>query len=364
VKIITIIGARPQFIKAATVSRAIQEHNKLNIDSHIEEIIIHTGQHYDANMSDVFFDEMKIPRPHKNLKVGSGSHGATTGKMLERIESVLLHENPDWVLVYGDTNSTLAGALAAKKLHIKLAHIEAGLRSYNMLMPEEQNRIITDRLSDMLFCPTETAVDNLKKEGFENFPAQIVRSGDVMLDAALFYRQFSQKPEVADLPDKYILATVHRAENTDDPQRLRGIFEALVEISKEIPVVLPVHPRTKNILEKEELNFTDTGLTLIDPVGYLQMIWLLEHCSMVMTDSGGLQKEAYFFKKYCITLRDETEWVELIEADVNQLAGAEKTKILTLFSQYWKTQPTFPTNLYGQGDSAKEIVRQLFLHCE
>jgi UDP-GlcNAc3NAcA epimerase len=357
---VTVVGARPQFIKAATVSRAIQVHNDQHQGStHIEEIIICTGQHYDSNMSDIFFEDMKIPRPTENLAVGSGSHGATTGKMLERIESILLREKPDWVLVYGDTNSTLAGALAAKKLHIKLAHIEAGLRSFNMKMPEELNRILTDRISDILFCPTEAAVDNLKKEGFEKFPAQIIRTGDVMLDAALFYRQFSKKPEIPDFPNKFILATIHRAENTDDPLRVKEIFEALAEISNKIPIILPVHPRTKSILEKEKLSFADTHLRLISPVGYLQMIWLLEHCSMVMTDSGGLQKEAYFFEKFCITLRDETEWTELLEAGVNQLSGAEKTKIIALFNQYYSIQPIFPKSLYGQGDSSNSIVCEL-----
>lgn len=300
-KIATIIGARPQFVKAAAVSRVIK-----NTES-VEEIIIHTGQHYDVNMSDVFFEEMDIPKPDYNLNINGMGHGAMTGQMLEKIEEVLLSEKPDWVLVYGDTNSTLAGALAAKKLHIKVAHVEAGLRSFNMNMPEEINRILTDRISDVLFCPTSTAVDNLKKEGYENIDTKIINVGDVMLDVALFYKERATKPKDS-LPEQFVLCTVHRAENTDDVDRLKSIFESLEIISKTTPVVLPLHPRTKSKLISIDYDFDNSKIKFINPVGYFEMIWLLQNCSFVMTDSGGLQKEAFFFKKQCITLRDETEW--------------------------------------------------------
>ncbi|MDA3813124.1 MAG: UDP-N-acetylglucosamine 2-epimerase (non-hydrolyzing), partial [Candidatus Cloacimonetes bacterium] len=312
-KLITIIGARPQFIKAAAVSREIAKHGD------IEEIIIHTGQHFDANMSEIFFDQMQIPKPDYNLEINSLSHGAMTGRMIEKIEEVLLKEKPDWVLVYGDTNSTIAGSLAAKKLHIKVAHVEAGLRSFNRNMPEEINRILTDKISDLLLCPTDTAVQNLQNEGIgKNSLAQIVKCGDVMQDAAIFYSKKAQKPKM-DLPKKFILATIHRAENTDDPKRLTSIFNALNKISHEIPIILPLHPRTK--IKSKNLKFKIENLQLVDPVGYLEMIYLLKNCSLVMTDSGGLQKEAFFFEKPCITLRDETEWIVLIENGFNTVVG-------------------------------------------
>ena len=324
-KIVTVIGARPQFIKAAVVSRAIAAHKD------IKEVIVHTGQHFDANMSDIFFEEMCIPKPDYNLNVNGLGHGAMTGQMLEKIEAVLLQEKPDWVLVYGDTNSTIAGALAAKKLHIKVAHVEAGLRSFNMDMPEEINRILTDRISDILFCPTETAVNNLKKEGYENINCRIVRNGDVMQDAALFYAGRAVRPK-ADIPEDFVLCTVHRAENTDDPERLRNIFSALEEISKTCRVVLPLHPRTKGKLSAIGYDTNNSHILFIEPVGYLEMVWMLKHCRLVMTDSGGLQKEAYFFDKYCITLRDETEWVELVKHGYNFLAGDDKGKIISLYN--------------------------------
>ena len=321
-KILTILGARPQFIKAGSVNREIKKHDN------IQEIIVHTGQHYDANMSDVFFDEMKIPKPDYFLGIGSKSHGAMTGQMIEKIEEVALKENPDWVMVYGDTNSTLAGAIVASKLHIKLAHIEAGLRSFNMHMPEEINRILTDRVSNILFCPTDTAVQNLKNEGYENFDCKIIKSGDVMQDGAMFYKGLAQKPN-CDINDGYILCTIHRAENTDDKTKIRDIFDALGEIAKDKQIILPLHPRTKKIINN--LKIDTQNLTIIDPVGYLEMIWLIDNCSLVMTDSGGLQKEAYFFQKQCITLRDETEWIELVNNSFNNLAGADKTKIINVF---------------------------------
>ncbi len=361
-KIVTILGARPQFIKAGSVSREIVKHKE------IEEVIVHTGQHYDANMSVVFFEEMQIPKPDYFLDINGLGHGAMTGQMLEKIEAVLLKEKPDWVMVYGDTNSTLAGALAAAKLHIKIAHVEAGLRSFNMKMPEEVNRILTDRVSSLLFCPTDMAVQNLKNEGYGAFDYRIVKSGDVMWDGALFYRDMAVKP-ACEIWDDFILCTIHRAENTDDEVRLRNIFEALETIAKEKQIILPLHPRTKKIIENLKLN-TDK-LTLIDPVGYLEMVWLIDHCELVMTDSGGLQKEAYFFEKPCITLRDETEWVELVENGFNILAGANKEKIVNTYKNHSSlfTSRLLVTsfrhtlhsslNLYGDGKASKKIVTEL-----
>ncbi len=355
-KILTILGARPQFIKAGTVSREIAKHNE------IEEIIVHTGQHYDSNMSDIFFEEMKIPKPNYFLGIGGKSHGAMTGQMIEKIEEVALKEKPDWIMVYGDTNSTLAGAIVASKLHIKLAHIEAGLRSFNMKMPEEVNRILTDRVSTILFCPTDTAIQNLKNEGYENLDIRIVKSGDVMQDGAIFYKNLAVKPSIIQNStlniQNYILCTIHRAENTDDETRLRNIFEALEEIAKEKQVILPLHPRTKKILENLRLDISN--LTIIDPVGYLEMVWLIDNCDFVMTDSGGLQKEAYFFEKQCITLRDETEWVELVECRANTLVGANKKKILEAYKSNLEfNKENSNLDLYGGGIASKKIVKEL-----
>jgi UDP-GlcNAc3NAcA epimerase len=348
-KILTILGARPQFIKAGSISREIANHSEL------QEVIVHTGQHYDTNMSDVFFDEMKIPKPDYFLGIGGKSHGAMTGQMIEKIEEVMLKENPDWVLVYGDTNSTLAGAIVASKLHIKLAHIEAGLRSFNMKMPEEVNRILTDRVSTILFCPTDTAIENLQKEGYENLDCTIVKSGDVMQDGAIFYKDLALKPSCK-IENSYVLSTIHRAENTDDINRLKSIIEALNEISKEKQVILPLHPRTKNIIEQNNIK---TEFTIIDPVGYLEMVWLIDHCDLVMTDSGGLQKEAFFFHKLCITLRNETEWVELIENRFNILTGADKTKILDTYMNINQKKLDFNIDLYGNGAASKRIISEL-----
>lgn len=349
-KILTIIGARPQFIKAAAVSREIARHND------IQEVIVHTGQHFDANMSEIFFEQMQIPKPDYNLDINSLGHGAMTGQMLEKIEGVLLKEVPDWVLVYGDTNSTIAGALAAKKLNMKVAHIEAGLRSYNMQMPEEVNRILTDRISDVLFCPTQTAVDNLKNEGYDNIDCEVVNSGDVMQDAAIFYQQYQRKPEFLSNEDAFVLCTIHRAENTDNIERLKSIITALNEISKEIDIVLPIHPRTRKILAENKI---DVEFTMSDPVGYLEMVYLLKNCSLVMTDSGGLQKEAYFFKKQCITMRDETEWVELVENGFNVLVGADKNKIIDAYKNIDGMNQDFKVNLYGFGEASSLIVAEL-----
>ena len=348
-KIVTIVGARPQFIKAAVVSREIAKHPE------ITEVIVHTGQHYDENMSDVFFKEMSIPEPKYNLNIHESTHGAMTGKMLIGIEQVIIDEKPDIVLVYGDTNSTLAGSLAAKKLHIKVAHVEAGLRSFDMNMPEEINRILTDRISDILFCPTDTAVHNLEKEGFNYFPSIIVKCGDVMQDAAIFYANKAKRPEI-DLPETYVLCTVHRAENTDDPKRITSIFSALEAISEQYPVVIPLHPRTKSKLEALQYDFTNSKIHFIQPVGYLEMVYLLKHCSIVMTDSGGLQKEAYFFDKKCITLRDETEWVELVDYGVNVLAGSDRQIILNSFQELLSKEVSFKERLYGDGTSGKTVI--------
>jgi UDP-GlcNAc3NAcA epimerase len=345
-KIITIIGARPQFVKAATLSRELQKHND------IQEVIIHTGQHFDANMSSVFFEQMHIPKPDYNLGIASLTHGAMTGRMMEEIEKIVIEEKPDWIVVYGDTNSTLAGALVASKLHVKLAHVEAGLRSFNMKMPEEVNRILTDRISDVLFCPTVTAVKNLEKEGFENFNCSIEKVGDVMYDAALFYKEKAQNPNF-ELPKEFVLATIHRAENTDTKEKLAIIIEAFNEINKEIPVILTLHPRTKQFIEKYNLT---PEFYLIDPVGYLEMIYLIDHCEMIMTDSGGLQKEAYFFKKPCVTLRDQTEWIELVNSGANILSEISFEEILSNFNLMKNQDIDFSKELYGDGLAAKEIV--------
>jgi len=356
-KILTVIGARPQFIKAAAVSRAIAATNNL------EEIIVHTGQHFDENMSKVFFDELHIPVPTYNLDINSVGHGAMTGRMLEKIEELLLKEKPDMLMVYGDTNSTLAGALAAAKLHIPVAHVEAGLRSFNMQMPEEVNRILTDRISKLLFCPTTDALKNLEKEGFSGFDCNIIKTGDVMYDAARYYQPRAKQPD-GEIPEKFILTTIHRAENTDQPERLSAIFDALQEIALDTPVVLPLHPRTRNILAKTGLDKTLENIFIIPPVGYLQMIWLLQNCMMVMTDSGGLQKEAYFFEKPCITLRDQTEWTELTREGVNKLGGADKEKIVNAFKEFAESKTIFPKELYGDGKASEKITKSIVDYLE
>ena len=362
-KILTIIGARPQFIKAAAVSRAIKEYN-LQSKNKITDIIIHTGQHFDKNMSQIFFEEMSIPIPDYNLEINSLSHGAMTGRMLEKIEKILINEKPDWVLVYGDTNSTLAGALAASKLHVKIAHVEAGLRSFNMKMPEEINRVLTDRISDILFSPTETGVNNLKKEGFPNKLSskndqQVINVGDVMYDSALYYSGFSRVPKLDKelLLKPFCLATVHRQENTENPEKVKKIFEAFYKISNDIPIILPLHPRTCKLIQN--LNLKIQNLFLIDPVSYLEMIWLLRNCSFIMTDSGGLQKEAYFFKKPCITLREETEWMELVEIGVNFVVGSSKSKILDSYNSMNEQIFNFELNPYGDGNAANRIINIL-----
>lgn len=346
-RILTIIGARPQFIKASVVSRAIQQTNG------IEEIMLHTGQHFDANMSDIFFNQLNIPRPHIQLDIHGGNHGEMTGRMLAEIEQALLTHKPDRVLVYGDTNSTLAGALAAAKLHIPVAHVEAGLRSFNMQMPEEINRILTDQISDLLFCPTDTAVKNLNHEGFANKPAQVLQVGDVMQDSALLFVEKAVAPD-GDLPESFILATLHRAENTDNPERLAAIVSALNTLHKTVaPVVLPLHPRTRKLIAQHGL---ELNVHLVDPVGYFEMVWLLDHCNLVLTDSGGVQKEAFFFGKACVTMRDQTEWVELIEAGANELVGADTAIIIEAASRNFGRKVQDTHNLYGGGKAAQRIV--------
>jgi len=353
--IITIIGARPQFIKAANLNR------EFNKQKNIKNFIVHTGQHFDNNMSDVFFKQMDIPKPDYNLNINGLNHGAMTGQMLEKIEEVLVFKKPDWVLVYGDTNSTLAGALAAKKLHIKVAHIEAGLRSFNLNMPEEINRILTDRISDLLFCPTNKAIENLKHEGFDNFNCKMIQNGDVMQDAALFYANRAQKPK-DQLPERFVLCTIHRAENTDYPIRLKSIFDTLEEVSEQISMVMPVHPRTKAKLANLGYDFNHSKIVFIDPVGYLEMIWMLNQCEWVITDSGGLQKEAYFFKKQCITMREETEWIELVENGFNRLTGINRDRVLTAITDAKKSNISFDLDLYGNGTACSRIVKELQIY--
>ncbi len=352
-KVFTVVGARPQFVKAATVSRAIQK------TEGIEEVLVHTGQHFDKNMSDVFFDEMDIPKPDHHLDIHSLNHGAMTGRMMEGLEKLMLEEKPDVVLIYGDTNSTLAGAVTASKLHIPVAHVEAGLRSFNMEMPEEVNRILADRVSNILYCPTETAKKNLRKEGYENIDARIVISGDVMYDAALFYAEKSEEmSSVTDNieSDRFVLCTLHRAENTDDPAKLASICSALNKINEDRRVILPLHPRTKKLLDQHAINL---DFDTIDPVGYFDMIALLKGCELVLTDSGGLQKEAYFFKKPCVTMREQTEWVELIEEGVNILTGSDGEKILNAADEMTQKNVSFDNQLYGDGHAADLIVEDL-----
>ena len=328
-----MVGARPQFVKAAPVSRAIQDHNRdrETASSPVHEVLVHTGQHYDANLSDVFFRELQIPVPEYHLEVGSGSHGEQTGEILKRVEKVLVHEEPDCLLVYGDTNSTLGGALAAVKLHIPIAHVEAGLRSFNLRMPEETNRKVTDHLSTFLFCPTQTAVRNLAQEGITKGVHLV---GDVMYESLQTYLATAERTSTVlqrlRLRSKqFVLATVHRAENTDDPARLRNILTALGHIAAELPVVLPLHPRTAKILRQagDGLPSRARGLLVVEPVSYADMLVLENHARVVLTDSGGVQKEAYWLGVPCVTLRDESEWVETVQAGWNRLVGADLERI-------------------------------------
>lgn len=359
-KILTVVGARPQFIKMAAVQRVLQA------DPLIESFLLHTGQHYDETMSQVFFDELEIPPPNLNLKIGSGNHGQQTGRMLEAIEQTLTEQRPDYALVYGDTNSTLAGALAAVKLHIPVAHVEAGLRSFNRRMPEEINRVLTDHASDLLFAPTETARENLRREGIPE--ERIYLTGDVMFDAALYYGEKSDRASGIlrhyDLtPKQYILTTLHRAENTDNKARLRALIEGLTIVAKTTPIVLPLHPRTRAALETTGLwAQAESVLKILPPVGYLDMAALEKNAVLIATDSGGVQKEAFFYQTPCVTLRTETEWTELVEAGWNRVVApltAEKVSegILQTLGARGKTIAP-----YGDGRAAEKIAQALKRH--
>jgi UDP-GlcNAc3NAcA epimerase len=376
IKIVTIIGARPQIIKAAALSRAIQ--NKFS--DKITEIIVHTGQHYDNNMSAVFFEELNIPKPNYNLNVGSGSHGKQTAAMIVGIEEILQNEKPQAIVLYGDTNSTLAGAIAASKIHVPVVHIEAGLRSFNKAMPEEVNRIMCDHVSTLLFSPTKTGFNNLIKEGFNknatkpydaNNPG-IYHSGDVMYDNSIFFSDMADKQtnilERLKLEDgKFILATIHRNNNTDEPKRLNALFSALYDISVQnnLDVVLPLHPRTSKLLstnlspQNYQRISSHSGFKIIEPVGFLEMIALEKNCQLVMTDSGGVQKEAFYFEKPCIILRPETEWVELVECGAAIVADADENKIKKAFEVLINKQDLSFPKLYGDGHAAEYICEEM-----
>jgi UDP-N-acetylglucosamine 2-epimerase len=369
-KIVTIVGARPQFIKAGAVNRRIEKSNKRR--KRIREIWVHTGQHYDYLMDRVFFEELKLPKPGYHLGVGSGSHAKQTGLMLERIEMVLEKERPEMVIVYGDTNSTMAGALAAAKLKIPVAHVEAGLRSYNPTMPEEINRLLTDHLSTFLFCPTDQAVRNLLKEGIKDGGGRTVKNvGDVMYDSILYYSKIAEKRstilkhlgfdtrhETRDT--SYYLATLHRAENADDPKRLTSVCRALNEIGKRTPVVLPLHPRTKKKIKVSRLFSEFKNIKFIEPVSYLDMLTLEKNAKAVLTDSGGVQKEAYWLRVPCITLREETEWVETIQSGWNVLTGTEAKRILREVGRSEKRR-RHPEGdkIFGDGKAGEKIVQIL-----
>lgn len=359
IKILTVVGARPQFVKAAVLSRLIRNDQWNN---QFQEVLLHTGQHYDENMSDIFFRDMQIPKPEIHLRIGGTTHGAMTGQMLSEIEAVLLKEKPDLVVVYGDTNSTLAGTLAASKIHIPIAHVEAGLRSFNKRMPEEQNRILTDHLASWLFCPTDTAVSNLKNEGITQGVQQV---GDIMYDATLFYQQVLLKEKsqnmsrlaglnLRQMPDHFILATIHRAENTDDLVRLSNIVAALNELPQQI--ILPLHPRTRKKLSEAGLVLKH-NIIITEPIGYLEMLALEANAFAIITDSGGVQKEAYFMQKPCITLRDETEWVETVHHGWNTLVGADKEKIIRAVQNLHS--PETSEQLYGDGKAGEKILKEL-----
>ena len=378
-RIITIIGARPQIIKSSAISRAIRTH----FSDKMEEIIVHTGQHYDENMSEIFFEEMGIPLPNYNLNVGSGSHGAQTGKMIEGLETIFLKENPTAILVYGDTNSTIAGALAASKIHIPVIHVEAGLRSFNKAMPEEINRIACDHMSTLLFTPTTTGFENLKREGFAleytekasvNYP-QVFHCGDVMYDNSLYFSSVSDQKsillsEIGVEPNRYILSTIHRDSNTDIASNLENIFNALLAIQKMsgYSIVLPIHPRTRSKLKDqlspsllEEIE-NNAHFKIIDPAGFIDIIALEKNAKMLITDSGGLQKEAYFFKKPCIILRPQTEWVEIVNNGNAILADANFDKIVEAFTKLnSKSDYTYPS-FYGNGKAAEFICEKIIEH--
>ena len=381
-KLVTIIGARPQIIKAAALSRAIKNH----FSDRIQEVIVHTGQHYDDNMSQVFFDELQIPRPDYNLHVGSASHGVQTARMTEGIEALLIKEQPDFIVLYGDTNSTLAGAVAAAKIHVPIVHIEAGLRSFNKSMPEEINRIVCDHCSTLLFTPTKAGLENLKREGFSideggvstgsttAVPTidnpKVYHCGDIMYDNSLHFANIAeektniiQRLELAGQP--FILSTIHRDSNTDHPERLGAIFDALIELSKENQIVLPLHPRTAKLLktnlsnEKQTLVFSSPNIKLIPPVSFLEMIALERHAQLIMTDSGGVQKEAYFFKKPGIILRPETEWVEIVQTGNAILADADESRIMEAWQHFKNNPPTVFPEIFGDGHAAEFMLDKI-----
>ena len=381
-KLVTIIGARPQIIKAAALSRAIRNHYA----DQIQEVIVHTGQHYDDNMSQVFFDELQIPRPDYNLHVGSASHGVQTARMTEGIEALLIKEQPDFIVLYGDTNSTLAGAVAAAKIHVPIVHIEAGLRSFNKSMPEEINRIVCDHCSTLLFTPTKAGLENLKREGFsieESGPStgsgtaiptidnpKVYHCGDIMYDNSLHFADIAEEKtdilQRMELVGKhFILATIHRDSNTDHPERLGAIFDALIELSKENQIVLPLHPRTAKLLktnlsnEKQALVFSSANIKLIPPVSFLEMIALERHAQLVVTDSGGVQKEAYFFKKPCIILRPETEWIEIVQTGNAILADANESRIMQAWQHFNDNPPTKFPEIFGDGQAAEFILNEM-----
>jgi UDP-GlcNAc3NAcA epimerase len=347
-KIVTVVGARPQFIKAAPLSRVLRAKHT--------EILVHTGQHYDENMSDIFFTELNIPKPEYNLHIGSASHGKQTGDMLAAIEDVLIKEKPDYLLVYGDTNSTIAGALAASKLHIKVAHVEAGLRSFDRTMPEEINRVLTDHISDLLFAPTDTAIGNLKNEGITKGVHNV---GDIMMDAVIYNANLSETnskilSNLGIISKNYYLATIHRASNTDNIDNLKHIFAAFNQLNKQ--VILPLHPRTKGILTKNNIN--TNNIKIIEPVGYLDMLKLTKNAAVIVTDSGGLQKEAYILGTPCVTVRETTEWVETVSIGANKLAGTDASKIIELVNSF-KNYTMPQVALYGDGKAAQKIINIL-----
>ena len=373
-KIVTVIGARPQIIKAAALNRAIKTHYA----EQIEEVVIHTGQHYDVSMSQVFFDELDIPHPDYNLHVGSSSHGAQTARMIEGIEALLIKEQPDFIVLYGDTNSTLAGAVAAAKIHVRIVHIEAGLRSFNKGMPEEINRIICDHCSTLLFSPTLSGIENLKREGFavdNNVPfsidnPKVYHCGDIMYDNSLYFANIAeektdiiQRLELGGKP--FILATIHRDTNTDHPERLSAIFRSILRLSKDCQVVLPLHPRTAKLLKtnlNEDLQkqiFSCPSIKLIPPVSFLEMIALERHAQLVMTDSGGVQKEAYFFKKPCIILRPETEWEEIVETGNAILADADEMRIMQVWQHFKDNPPIVFPEIFGDGHAAEFMLDKI-----
>ncbi len=349
-KVISVVGARPEFVQAAPVSRALRT-------SGHQEVLVHTGQHYDYLMSEVFFRELGLDNPIYNLEVGSGRHGEQTGQMLMRLERVLLDERPDWVIVRGDTNSTLAAALAAAKLHIPVAHIEAGLRSFRKQMPEEINRVVTDHISDILFCPSESAMNNLLREGIG---AGLFQVGDVMCDAVLYNEQAAQKHstilnETNLLPKTYLVVTIHRAENTDNRDNLQAILSALGQINERI--IFPVHPRTRQVIEEQKMIIPEQ-VECMQPVSYFDMLMLVKHARLLLTDSGGLQKEAFFLRTPCITLRNETEWIETVQVGWNILVGANQDRIVAAIKHFQPAQ-VYPDNLYGDGAASDKIVRIL-----